>query len=179
VLSRVNIRFQAIDWVIEQSVDTVSISWIIKTEISQAREFARAIERATVKKVLVVCATADVGAHSIRGRRTSRMSSPSRRPTFTGYLCHGHIVTSTLGCGTVRVGPGWAFRRPCPDQTRVAKSPLGLNGLLRNYHYFSTCWRTFNINIRPNLRAAYAYTANLDSTLEIRRSLRAAYAFTM
>jgi len=64
VLSRVNVRFQAIDWAIEQNVDIVSISWIIKTEISQAREFARAIERATAKKVLVICATADVGAHS-------------------------------------------------------------------------------------------------------------------
>lgn len=63
-LSRVNSHFQAIDWAIEQNVDIISISWIIKTKISQAREFEGAIKRATAKKVLVICATADVGAHS-------------------------------------------------------------------------------------------------------------------
>lgn len=54
---------QAIEWALDNKVDIISASWIIKTDHKGAEKFKAAIHKATQQGVLVICATADVGAH--------------------------------------------------------------------------------------------------------------------
>ncbi|KIX01497.1 uncharacterized protein Z518_09223 [Rhinocladiella mackenziei CBS 650.93] len=56
---------EAIDWAIENEIDIISISWIIKLPPSGpgVATFKGAVKRATNNNILVICATADIGAH--------------------------------------------------------------------------------------------------------------------
>ncbi|RVX65857.1 hypothetical protein B0A52_10270 [Exophiala mesophila] len=57
----------AIEWALDNKVDIISASWIIKTDPKGAERFKAAIHKATERGVLVICATADVGAHDSGG----------------------------------------------------------------------------------------------------------------
>ena len=52
---------QAIKWAIEQKVDIISISWVIKSKVTQLEE---AIKSAVQNGILVFCSTADTGTGS-------------------------------------------------------------------------------------------------------------------
>ena len=60
-LRQIDILSQAILWAIDHEVDIISISWIVKRHNTALES---AIQAASDAKILVFCATADVGAHS-------------------------------------------------------------------------------------------------------------------